>query len=579
MPTLSSLPDEILHLIFRFVHPNDAMSVQCTARRFRDVANEPLLWRFYCQTYFRYWDERHEFEKKLAARTSSVDWKRLYLTRAATDATTTKLLDGILSSQSGRIEKFEEIISLGYDVKDTLLRHARAGPELEDHLARRYYSNAVLGCLHRNIAIPQWVALANGEDVPLERALGAFDMFIPETQIGSLDEITAMLDEIVTGISEAVPSMESLSPRAKALKIASYLRSHNLTGIKHDKQYHDLDHNFIGFALKDPEHNSLPLISAAIYCYVAQRFGLNARPCGFPFHVHVIITPEPNFDMDGRPLRGNSEGEPMYMDPFRSDRETPVSDLRQQLNFLGGSVVELSNFLGASLTSEIVVRCSQNIRNSIHLMAQFPRFASPIDVVSARYASLWAIMLCGPGTRAVLLHDHLPALMELLATDFPSDLFLIERYILPLFEDFVEYDHLRESLHVMRAVDKMPKQPRFRRPGHKHVRYHVGDVFRHRRYNYRAVITGWDTECGAGEQWMQRMGVDRLPRGRHQSFYHALVEDRSMRYVAEENIEIIRPSVSELPAGFVAIAGKHFKRWDETAKKFVSNIRDEYPDD
>lgn len=57
------------------------------------------------------------------------------------------------------------------------------------------------------------------------------------------------------------------------------------------------------------------------------------------------------------------------------------------------------------------------------------------------------------------------------------------------------------------------------------------------------------------------------------------VEDRSMRYVAEENIEIIRPSVSELPAGFVAIAGKHFKRWDETAKKFVSNIRDEYPDD
>lgn len=137
MPTLCSLPDEILHLILRFVHPNDAMSVQCTARRFRDVANEPLLWRFYCQTYFQHWDERHEFQQKLAARTSSVDWKRLYLFRAAIDATTTKLLDGILSSQSGRIEKFEEIISFGYDVKDTLLRHAQAGPELEDHLARR----------------------------------------------------------------------------------------------------------------------------------------------------------------------------------------------------------------------------------------------------------------------------------------------------------------------------------------------------------------------------------------------------------------------------------------------------------
>ena len=57
------------------------------------------------------------------------------------------------------------------------------------------------------------------------------------------------------------------------------------------------------------------------------------------------------------------------------------------------------------------------------------------------------------------------------------------------------------------------------------------------------------------------------------------VEDRSVRYVAEENIELILPQMSELPEGLTAIAGKHFKRWDAKARAFVSNIRDEYPDD
>jgi F-box protein 21 len=57
------------------------------------------------------------------------------------------------------------------------------------------------------------------------------------------------------------------------------------------------------------------------------------------------------------------------------------------------------------------------------------------------------------------------------------------------------------------------------------------------------------------------------------------VEDKSVRYVAEENIEPVGPRMAELPKMLVAIAGKHFKRWDEETRVFVSNIRDEYPED
>lgn len=57
------------------------------------------------------------------------------------------------------------------------------------------------------------------------------------------------------------------------------------------------------------------------------------------------------------------------------------------------------------------------------------------------------------------------------------------------------------------------------------------------------------------------------------------VEDNTVRYVAEENIEPMVCSLSELPSSLTAIAGRHFKRWDAQIRSFVSNIQDEYPDD
>ncbi len=46
--------------------------------------------------------------------------------------------------------------------------------------------------------------------------------------------------------------------------------------------------------------------------------------------------------------------------------------------------------------------------------------------------------------------------------------------------------------------------------------------------------------------------------------------------MAEENIEIVPQDVD---SNLMALAGQHFKRWNANAKVFVSNIKDEYPDD
>lgn len=59
---------------------------------------------------------------------------------------------------------------------------------------------------------------------------------------------------------------------------------------------------------------------------------------------------------------------------------------------------------------------------------------------------------------------------------------------------------------------------------------------------------------------------------------YSVQHDRSIRYVASENIEPLGPN-DFVPDDFPIEIGKWFKRWDDDAKVFVSNIRDEYPDD
>ncbi|KAL4901838.1 hypothetical protein BDW74DRAFT_71034 [Aspergillus multicolor] len=560
---LRDLPEEILYNILLFCDALDSVAVGSTARRFRGVTNEPLLWRHYCQAHFKFW----------ANTPQTPDWKALYISRYLIDRATTQLLDSILASQTGRIEKFRSIINFGYDAKDTLLRNLLVDSSAEDYLARRYYAKAILTSLHRTIAIPEWVGLRDGNDIPLANALGAFDLFIPESGFGNFDEINDRLEQILSRFLVEFSDSETASPRGKAGAIAAYLRAHNLTGIEPGREYHCLEHNFLGIALDDPGHNSLPLVSAVIYCHIAQMLGLNARPCGFPFHVHVIVVPPSGLDIDGNKI--DTQGEPIYMDPFRSDQETPPSDMRTQLNFLGASPIEQSAFMGESKTSEIVLRCSKNILNSVQRIIQ----SSAVDVGCARYAALWSSLLLSTHIRPAELHHQLLWLLELVATDFPSDIHLIEKYIAATFRGTPEFEHILESLHVIRAVDEIPKQVKRRSSEHKGISFRVGQVFKHRRYNYTAIITGWDAECGAGEQWMSRMGIDNLQSGRNQSFYHVIVEDKSVRYVAEENVQIIKPTMSEMPPTLVSVAGKYFKRWDDGSREFVSNILDEYPDD
>lgn len=136
-PSLCGLPDEILHHILCYGPTSSATALEQTALRFRNVTNDPLLWRRYCQNDFRFWDQKHGIREKIDCPAVNVGWKKLYEARWLIDIATTGLLDSILASQTGRIEKVHRIIGFGYDAKDTLLLHASAPSDQEDFLARR----------------------------------------------------------------------------------------------------------------------------------------------------------------------------------------------------------------------------------------------------------------------------------------------------------------------------------------------------------------------------------------------------------------------------------------------------------
>ncbi len=204
--SLESLPDELVQHILQYVAPEDALrSFSLLSRRLHRIAQEPLLWRFYCRSSFKYWNSDHQFQEKLRGPVYRVNWKRLFLLRLCRNAHATLLLDAIVESRVSRLQRIEQICHYGYDAKDFLLTQCRVDDSAEDVLARRHYACTVLDSIHRSLAIEEWAkhhkhaARRFDENTPnsdrlncgmrIERALGAFDMFMLHDNEGDLDEV------------------------------------------------------------------------------------------------------------------------------------------------------------------------------------------------------------------------------------------------------------------------------------------------------------------------------------------------------------------------------------------------------
>lgn len=361
-------------------------------------------------------------------------------------------------------------------------------------------------------------------------------------------QVSDRLDDLAASVREEFAQIEEMSTRTKALAIASFLRKHNLTGIESDENYRDLQNNFIGVALREKPHQSLPLISCAIFCAIAERLGVDARPSGFPGHIYAIVYPPSGLTLEHAPAPSDEAPEVMYLDPFQSADEIPLSFLQETLRQYHFSPSAQSSVLGPASLEYLIIRMAHNLQQSVReheriIRLRSRRYSPPVesnsgalDPDSAFYAGLWAFVIFNAsdqdeggiqglvgGGGDINARRPLIVIMQLIHLNHPEDSTIFESLIAPLFEGLPLHDSLVDMMQVTRYEHDSRKTPHPRDESVRgRVKYRVGQLFRHKRYDYVGLITGWDAECKASENWVRQMDVDSLPGGRRQSFYHVL---------------------------------------------------------
>ena len=539
------LPDELLIAIASDISESygivDTIAFGSSCRRAHKLTRDPTIWKQPCLERWRWWDPRHDLTTKTELPPGQTDWYGLYVERHRIDSETQHTFNEIIATQHMRPQRMWQIASRGYDVEDVMQKlNSRGLHDADAPLARKYYAEAILGLMHRRLAIETWSRMQQGQPVALEEALGAFDRFVFPADEGVFEAIQRKLDHIAQSIKDqynnankdsktAVVDFDSLSVRQKVSRISQFLTMHNHVGIRPGHLYHNLENNFIGLGLSHAKNSSLPLQSAAIFSAVAGRLGVEAHPCNFPGHIYVVVQPPPDQTLDGeqRQADSSSEAESMYMDPFDLGPEVPEDVLRHNLMRRGISADEHALALRPATTLELVTRTGRNILTSINQPGSaslLPQGTVKVDHDLACYAMLWSKLVRGDVTWAAMDPENLRsvwALFDHIRNWAPADVALVE-LISPL-----PGTGLRQITEIVLGSLKdsslQPKAPRPRAtPAAEAVQYKVGHYLRHRRFGYEGFIVGWDARCMASDDWVDQMGVRGLPRGVEQPFYNVM---------------------------------------------------------
>ena len=87
-----------------------------------------------------------------------------------------------------------------------------------------------------------------------------------------------------------------------------------------------------------------------------------------------------------------------------------------------------------------------------------------------------------------------------------------------------------------------------------HARFGIGEVVRHRLFEFRGVIFDVDPVFANSEEWYDAIPEDARPR-RDQPFYHLLAENSESNYVAYVSQQNLEHDESDEPVDHPAIPG------------------------
>lgn len=327
-------------------------------------------------------------------------------------------------------------------------------------------------------------------------------------------KIGHILDRLAADFRDTQPNIDEMSTRQKALELNRWLRINNLTGLQHpERSYRNLRNCLIGQALRHQDHDSIPIISSAIFCCIAERLGLQAQCCAFPTHVHAIVFAEHGKTLDSVPVtEDDAPLERMYLDPYGSSEEIPMADLQAMLAHFGWQT-STDVFLSPVSPVAIAMRTARNIRATASRVLETREQTNPdltrlitgsdsSNIDAALYSALWASLLLTP-VDSFEWDEVLEPFLNRFAKNWHVDAWLVKKYIFPLYDRFGHirerimnnprrWDDPREVIYLVDEFDETPPSV-FRRNSARtqHVLYKIGQVFKHRRYGWIGAVNGW----------------------------------------------------------------------------------------
>ncbi|EJT98195.1 hypothetical protein DACRYDRAFT_118922 [Dacryopinax primogenitus] len=573
-----ALPIEIYEHIFQLLVPSptedaDVFALaQCAATSsfMRSIATANLVWMAHYQVRYLASNPIKETERIAACNGSYFKLYRMrrLLDRRALDT----LQDAIYRKQgrctTGRLFAYD----LGIDVHDVLrtqsvMRWPRNiaktdEPALDsltlDWIARPYWAREAMTVITKLEALRLWrKVVVQPQYVSFAEGFAAFSGFRGVSPQQVIKDLNALCKRCESHL------------RAKGVSLESGLEDYDVVNISNEiclwmreegfrlaagVDYHRMENHFLDCVITT-HRDTLPLSLVVIFVSLARHLGVEAHPVGFPQHVHVLVrghVPSTSrFFFPGFPERGE---EYIHLDIAKSDERLvlPRSHLISILEGMGvTNSVQQGQLLQPANVRDMCGRAGSNVQHSFHTELEAlanpngPRYSYIRDCVHAAMSAF--VMLSTPGTRGattMLMH-----MLNYVEDAHRLDWCLMQYEVFPndvghhtndvgavqVRDQLIHMYELQETneLQAKRDADSMPLAV-----DGTNVEFHVGTLMRHAKFAYIGVIADWNTKCHQPEQWMREMGVDMLSRGRNQPFYTVFAMDGTVRYVAEENVEV-----------------------------------------
>ncbi|XP_044146683.1 LOW QUALITY PROTEIN: F-box only protein 21 [Bufo gargarizans] len=571
-PGLLSLPGEVLELILCSggLDYRDIVSAARSCRRLRDMCvARGTVWR---RQLFARWPSIMKHYNHL----DLLDWLGEFKTRHKAGIEAQRIVaafsKALIIEHRMPCEGFNDLDTSAYPIhfiEDELLSILKT--ENGKCLTKKYCAKKILYFMQQDATICKLKGYlqrpVDQQDI-LEGAV-LIDQYCNPLEDVSLENIQAEIKNITRKVKVYLSTKNSRHP-SLSLQAgeSSYIEDLDLQGQALDALNHVLftEMKFKGNVADfyNPlnsyihqvliKRTGIPISLSVLYLTLAEHLGVHLEPINFPNHFMLRWCQSAQ--------GGSNITDYMYVDAFGYGKCLTAKECEYMI---GQHVTE--EFYAAVRTKEVLQRMVGNLLNMGKRESKdgsFMLLRVSLDLYLTMYPDSVQHLLL-----QARLYFHLGIWPEKVL-DILQNIQALD----PSQHGAVAYLVQHTLEHIERRKEDFGPNVR-RRSSEKEVCYSVGLLVRHKRYDYRGVIFGWDPVCMMPPDWIEILSVHQLPQGASQPFYNVLLDDGSYSYVAQENLE---PHPEPGPVQHPDIA-HYFSEFAETHYIANKELQLQYPED